>query len=632
MEIPPGIHGDEILSVKMARRLMNREALPVILHEDVYNGMGLLYYFIVGLFGKLMGSINIITAKWTSILVGSLEVVFVYLLIKELFYRRLAVITTLFLSIFFMQIFYSRMVLQWIWVPAFATIAFYFFIKALKTGKPLFYILSGLFLSMNLGNYSAAKAAPFVPIFFIIFLFLNNKTRQNIISEWRGILLMFTTLLLTFLPIIDYMIKYPHYYFKRMGHVSLLHGFPSTFDDFMTLFNNIIKNIQMFITESAVGYCHNLPSKPFFDFDTSLLFILGAGFLLTSWKKERSAFIILWLFFGLLPGFLSRLGPEDPYPARTVLAIPAVIITVSLGVEVIITRFESIYPKLLKFISPLIVLYFFIIFGFYNLRNYFILLPKDPHTMSYYRYTDKIIIDYMLKNQEKIIHFSPHFSSNLYFGMRKEFDDFRLKQFLIKTDFSQFELFKIYNTKNYDISLIGEGIYYRMFPVYKEYFPATKIDVVWDTNFWQFDKTSSIKYCYEWKYPDKTIDLNNEYEWFILYDPMVNFVRIVKAEISREDINNNFSLKAEFFKSNIKIGEKDISFPFICKEKDFNKIIITGLIDVPEYNRYKFMMEGMKGQLFIDGKEVKENYEIELYKGLHKIRIIISENIQNYFL
>ncbi len=628
LDVPPGIHGDETLSVNMARQLAAKEVFPVILEYDAYNGMGLLYYLFISWAGKIFG-INLLTGRWLSIIVGATEVVFVYLLVKDLFNRRTAIIASIFLSVFFMQIFYSRMVLQWIWVPAFATIAYYFFFKGLKTSNPLYFIISGIIISISLGFYSAAKVSPFVPLLFIIILLIIKDKRNFIINNWQGIFLMYLTLLLTFLPIIDYMINFPDKYFKRMGYVGLLQHFPVNFGEWQILITNIIKNIQMFFTESAVGYCHNLPSKPFLEPYSAFLVIVGMGYLFITIKREESLFLILWLFFGFLPGFLSHLGPEDPYPARTVMIIPAMMITLSLGLETILNVIENFNKRIFRYITPFIALFFFIVFSFYNLRNYFIIFPKDPHTLVYYRYADKLNYDYIKKNKDKYFFiFSWFFSSNYYFGMFDDFLSLKNKQCIFIDDVSLFELYKIYNPMHKDVSISGEGIYYRMFPIYKEYFPNTKIDVTWDTNFWQFDKNSDIKYCYEWKYPDKTIDLNNEYEWFYVYDPMVRFVSIVRAEIPIEDIDKNFSLKGEFYRNDIKIKEENLKFPINIGIDDFNKAVISGLIEIPDYGVYEFLVNSSSQQLYIDG--IKINKPIELYKGLHKIKLIVNKNNGQY--
>jgi hypothetical protein len=541
MDIPPGIHGDETATMGMALALGRGEIMPVVLDNPSYNGMSLLYYWIISVLGRVWGT-TIMTGRWFSVFTGAAGLLFVYLLLKDIFNRRLAVISSLLLSTFFMMVFYSRNAILWIQVPAFAAAAYYFFFRAIRTGKSKFFVISGIILAMDLCFYSAGKAAPFVLFGWIALMFLRRQTRHIITSNWKGIALMLFTMFLIFLPIINYIIFHASDYFARMSGMNFLSHYPRLGEKISALSENIIRNIQMFMTISANGYCHNLPQKPFFDAFTAFAAIAGAGYLVYTWKKETSSFILLWALFGLLPGFLSRLGVEDPYPARTVLAIPAVIIIVALGVERVLAKIESLWPKYFKPAAILCAAYFIVWFSFYNIRNYFVLFANDPHTQTYYRYIDKMNADYMVKHTDRNIVISPFFNSNYFYGLEKELASPVFQTYVKPTDLSLFELSAIYDYKGRAATLIGEGIYSKFFPIYREYFPNADIKIFWDPNFWFLDTTSNIKYCYEWKYPDKTIAMAGVYSWFSVYDNDVKIVRITRAEISAKDIDNTFNL------------------------------------------------------------------------------------------
>jgi len=92
--------------------------------------------------------------------------------------------------------------------------------------------------------------------------------------------------------------------------------------------------------------------------------------------------------------------------------------------------------------------------------------------------------------------------------------------------------------------VIGEGIYYRLFPIFKEYFRDSVIETRWDYNWWVFDTGNDIKYCYEWRYPDKVIELNQYFHWFLTYDWRERHVKYVAASIDASDLKEAFSLNA----------------------------------------------------------------------------------------
>lgn len=619
MDIPPGIHGDETLSVKMAQRMISGEKLHVVLEPPEYNGMTLLLYWLIIMLGKI-GGINIVTGRWLSVLVGALGPVFVYLIMKNMFSRRSGIMASLMLACFFMHVFYSRNCLQWIFVPALAAVSYYFFIKAMKNGNPLYFITAGAFVSINLCFYSAAKASPFVIFAFLALMLLRKETRASLLANWKGIFLMLAAMALVFSPVIDYIIHYPKEYFTRMSSVSFLKGVPSNLLEFKALAGNMVKNIQMFMTESANGYCHNIPQKPFLEGFSAFAALLGVGFLFVTWKREASAFLILWLFFGLLPGFLSKLGPEDPYPARTVLSIPAVVIITALGVDRVLYKLESLWPKILKVITPVVAAFFVFWFCFNSLRDYFVVFNNDPHTQVYYKIGERIMSKKIIENKNELFRVTTRLGSNFYYNLMPGLDMSRVKN----DDVSMLGLYKVYNEKKMDYGVIGEGIYYRTLPVYKEYFPNARVQTVWDYNFWMQDTESKIKYCYGWKYPDKVIELNKFMSWFYFYDSAVNYALMSLVDIPWTDIKETFSLDADIMTG----GKKQDSARFygstFSYQKPFDAISIDGLLDVPAYGKYGFNLEGTAADIRIDGRQAA-GY-VELYEGLHRIKISAGKN------
>src|ERR1035437_10425855 len=95
-------------------------------------------------------------------------------------------------------------------------------------------------------------------------MLVRKETRMQILANWKNIALMLIAALLMFLPVINYIIHNPHKYFQRMGDVTLLHGFPSNYQEFKAIADNILRNIQMFITVSADGDFCNYSRKPCF--------------------------------------------------------------------------------------------------------------------------------------------------------------------------------------------------------------------------------------------------------------------------------------------------------------------------------------------------------------------------------
>jgi len=620
MKIPPGLHLDENSTVSMSQTLGRGDVLSVVQDSWLYNGLTLLYFYIIALAGKVFG-INIITAKWVSVIFGSGEVVFLYLIMKEIFNRRAAVLSSLFLTCFFMQIFFSRMANLWIPVPALAAAGYYFFIKAMKTGKPGYFVTSGVILGLSLYFYSAAKSIPLVLVFFLAIMFIRKETRQALLTNWRGLALLFGSMLLVFLPVVSYIIQNPSSYFRRIEKFTIITSIVPKGDEYKTLIQHIISEVQMFFTASAPGNGFNLPGVPFFDIFTSVLVIAGTGYLLFTLKNCASIFLLLWLFFGLLPGFLSLYVSYDPYPGRMVLAIPAFMAVLALGVERTWQKIESFWPRMLKYAAPFVFAYALIWFSFYNLRGYFVIFPADPHTMSSYRNIYKAAADCILANRDKRVIVSNFLEFNNYYGMMDDLSKQKMQEYATHEDISLFELYKLYDEKANGAAVIGEGIYHKLMPIYKEYFPDAKITTIWDYGYWQFDKASTLKNCYGWKFPDMTMDLNIGLKDFYVYDDEVKFVKLATVEIEEK-----FTLQARFYNDGKQTGESAVFFPMQAEGTGFDRAEITGLIDVPAYGNYQFGIEGAPGQVLINNREAKGN--VELYKGLHRIKIVLGKYTQ----
>jgi len=624
MEIPPGALSDENLSIGMAKTVLESVNMPVVLASPAFNGMTLLHYWMLGIAGRISG-MTLEAGKTLSAVTGALELVFVYLIVKELFNRRAAVLASALLSVFFMHVFYSRVSVLWIFVPAFASASFYFFCRAVKYGKTRDYVFSGAILALSMCFYSAGKAAPFVIAAYCLVMLAAKESRAGIKKNIKGLAMLTVAALLVFTPIINYIIHFPGLYFARFAGMSVVKGVPAGINGWQAVIDNIIKNLQMFVTVSADGYGHNLPSKPFFDGFVSFAAFAGAGFLFFTWKREASTFVFSWVFFGLLPGLLSRLGTSvDPYPARMVLGIPAVIITVALGIERLLSKVRSLWPRVFSILTPLAALYFFSWFAVNNIRDYFIVFPSDPHTRVMYNVGQKKQIDHILKNKNEMFLASPFLNRNLYLGTVNGLDG-RLSF----GDVSVFEPSKVYSTSKMDYGMIGEGIYRRTFGIYREYFEGATLATVYDSDFWRLDDGSPLKKCYGWKNPDKVIKINREIAATCDYDPRVNYVSYVTVDVPHSSMDAAHTLEIKYYKAGVLTGSGLLKDGPAGAGVDCDSAVVSGLIDIPDYRKYSFEIKGAAADIYINRARI--NGPVMMYKGLARVMIKIPRPAKDGF-
>ncbi len=625
-DIPPGIHGDERNTVHLAKAMASGTKYGLYFPNEELSAPSL-QVFLITLLAKMTGGVDLFTSRLFSMLSSALMLVFTYLLFKNLFNRTVGVISSILAACFFLTLLYSRIAIMWMPNPLLAAASLYLFYHALKKGNMAFFVGSGALVGLNLYFYNAARLLPFFFVMFTALVLFDAENRKKVLSGWRGLVLLAVAGIIIYLPMLDYAAQHYATYAQRVSKVALINHMPPSMEDMRNLSENIIRNIQMFFTLSANGYCHNLPQKPFFDMMTGYWAIVGAGFLAFTWRKPASLFAIAFLCAGLAGGFLSRLGPEDPFPSRMVMGIPPLMLFIALGMERVMAKLNSLWPRIFKWIAPLVFAYAMAHFIFYNFNNFFVMYKNDPHTQVYYRQADLMLGKEMMKHyKDTIFHPSVFFIDNYYCGTVKEISGANLDKCRKTEDVSRLQLYQLFNNDNKNVSVVGEGIYYKSLPRFKEYFPDMEMKYIWDHNFWQFDKTSKLKYCYEWKYPDAVIDLNMLYSWFYVFDPKVPFVAMAFANIPYKDIDALTTLDIVKSKNGAPSGAVRSVSPEVVFDGTFDRAVFSGLIDIPEYKNYEFKVENGAGEVYLNGAIARGPQM--LYVGLHRIKVVMKKTAE----
>jgi len=149
----------------------------------------LLPYIISGFyFLKLKFLINFIMP-----IVGAFSVVLVYLLGKEMFNKKIGLISSLFFALIPLHVFYSGRILTGVLLTFFVLLTFLSFWYGYEKGNKKHQILFGVFLALALlSRYTALWIIPVFPLYFLIrdksLKFLKNK------YLWYSILAFFLTL------------------------------------------------------------------------------------------------------------------------------------------------------------------------------------------------------------------------------------------------------------------------------------------------------------------------------------------------------------------------------------------------------------------------------------------------------
>jgi len=256
------------------------------------------WFFLADFFYKIFG-ISLFTARLTSVIFGIFTILVIYLLAKELFNRKIALIAASLLSISAFSIRYMVMEMD-------VTFTFFFFLSAYLFVKDLLRknrisLLSAVFLGIAI----LAKAISFmlVPSFFLIYLiyYIKNKDKRNVLigknNIKRGLLAIIIVLILL-LPIL----AYNYLLYKEKGLADVM--FARFFNVSKDFYASIASTIQPF---SFSGFFTNIhaPIKTIVHYDLIIPILSLIGVIIAIAKKRFELLILLSL---LIPVYVFITG------------------------------------------------------------------------------------------------------------------------------------------------------------------------------------------------------------------------------------------------------------------------------------------------------------------------------------
>ncbi len=320
--LPPGLHFDEGFKGVTARALLGGAAPQLFFEDDMGEEPIAIYLvaFTLGLFGQKPWAIRLLSA-----IVGMLTVPLVWYLGRELFRSWVVGLgAALVLAILYWHVSFSRIGMEPILVPFFATLAFAALSWGLNSDRLLAFVLTGLALGGSLYTY---KAGYFVPILAILYIGCAVVMERGFLRRhWRGLALTALVTLLVAAPIVIYFVTHLANFLQRPMSVA---------SSRQAVADNLLRVLGMFFVEGDANPRSNLIGRPVFDPFLALLFLVGLGWaLIESFRGHiRPLLPLLWLIVMILPTIITE---HAPHFGRAIGATPAVALLCALGIEYLI--------------------------------------------------------------------------------------------------------------------------------------------------------------------------------------------------------------------------------------------------------------------------------------------------------
>ncbi len=339
---------------------------------------------IVAIFG-----LNEFSIRLLSVLFGIITVIFISLIAKELFGKKVSILTAFFSSTMPWLIHYNRTGFELNTYLGLTCLTIYLFIKSQNNNKK---IIIPSFISGAITLYSYFPSRIIIPLLILgcLIIFYKKLIRNKLLTI-TGLLLF----LVIALPLIFSFFSEAG--LARFNMVSVLSQKLSPLDTF-TL---ILKNYFTQLTPKYLLFGENTPIlRHFTNGLTPLLGItipflyLGILSIFLKYKKTSSKILILWLTIYPLAGAITF---EPPFTSRSIIGAPLFAIFISIGFLTIINIFKKVAPQ--KLIMALLLFAVLLNFVFF-LKFYFQVYPKNSWGFWGWQYGAKEIINYFSTNQK----------------------------------------------------------------------------------------------------------------------------------------------------------------------------------------------------------------------------------------
>lgn len=369
--IPLGFHGDEAQTGLEARRILANGFIGFWSPSAL--GQSALPFYWTALIYKLTED-SIFTTRFSFAILNVLWTPFFYLLVKNLFNRKVAIASTAFIVTSAISIAFSRRA-DFIAVNFFIFPALLFLVKALIDKRRLYFILAGIFLGLTHHIY-AGYWYSIAPILIFIMLEMIIQKKTFIKTNFINLVFFGLFYLLMAIPIFSFAFTHQEQFFGRSKMVSIFSQQNNKANESIinVISENTIKTVSMFNLTPDPDFWTSFSNKPTYDMITGILFIAGLIISLTKIKKWEYRFIMILFFFFL---FSSIATVDTPSFRRSQGSIYIGYIFAGIAINYILELFKN--KKIYKFVEIFLVLVITII-SIFNIREYFLVRAISSET------------------------------------------------------------------------------------------------------------------------------------------------------------------------------------------------------------------------------------------------------------
>lgn len=274
---PPGVYPDEAVNGEDALRALSTGNFQWFYPAN--QGREGLFINIQALSFALFG-ITVLALKLPSILFGTLTILGIFLLARELFSVRVGLFSAFLVATGFWAINFSRIGFRAIMLPFILVFAFYFLWKGLRTRKWTDFAIGGFIFGLGLHTYIAFRIAPAILVVTLLSFLIS---RPNFLKEyWKKILVFILFTALAAAPMLyTFFVAHPEYLESRSDSISVFSPAVNKGHLVPTFLKSLGLSLAKYNFWGDQNWRHNYPPYPILDFLAGIAFLFGF-FMLSS--------------------------------------------------------------------------------------------------------------------------------------------------------------------------------------------------------------------------------------------------------------------------------------------------------------------------------------------------------------
>ena len=359
--VPYTLGGDEAWHGLLARQVVNGELRNPFVMGTM--SMPTLFYWPLSWSLRLMGD-NMVGVRLLAALAGTATVPILYLLARSLWGRRMGLVSATFLTTYDYHIHYSRLGANNVWDPLLVVLALWLVERGIATNSTNYakgtlpgehalslasggsrrarcFILAGLVMGLGVYFYTGARLLPSLVVIYLGFYWLGKRLRRVPEAKdgrlWPHLLLLVLAFLVMAGPMLSFALAHPDEWNARLNQVGILQSGWLAREPGLTgkgtaqiLAEQFLRAAGAFhvFRDRAVWYGAD---RPLLGFGAGVFAILGMAWAAAHARDRRYFLVLLWFWSVIVTG--GMLTESPPSSQRLVMAIPAVVLLVVMGLE-----------------------------------------------------------------------------------------------------------------------------------------------------------------------------------------------------------------------------------------------------------------------------------------------------------